>query len=164
MSAPASAPLAERHQIHGLQPVLPVPDVAAAVDWYERLLGFERDFVLDEPPAPPYYGRVKLGTERGWGDAVFIHLQRDTGPITPCGETRLHVGHDIDGLHAHVLAAGGEVVEPPADQPWGLREFTLRAPGGHMLVLGAEVQAAPMAAAVVAPKAAPGPAPGAQES
>lgn len=127
--------LAEHHQIHGVQPVLPVPDVAAAADWFVHVLGFEVDFLFGEPT--PVHGRVKAGDGR-WGAPVYIHLQRREGDITPCGETRLHVGHDIDALHAHAVAQGAAVLQPPADRPWGLRETVLQAPGGHRLVLGAE--------------------------
>ena len=138
-TAPTAWPgLARHHQIHGVQPVLPVPDVPAAAEWFCRVLGFELDFFHGEPV---YYGRVKLGLrgEGNWGDPVFIHLQQTCEAIVPCGEVRLHIGHDIDGLHAHALTQGAEVLEPPADQPWGLRDMTLRAPGGHLLVLGAEI-------------------------
>jgi uncharacterized glyoxalase superfamily protein PhnB len=131
--------LARHHQIHGVQPVLPVPDVSAAADWFCRVLGFQIDFLHGEPPA---YGRVKLG-DRSWGDPIYLHLALETGAITPCGQTRLHVGHDIDGLHAQVQAAGGTVPQPPTNQPWGLREFTVRAPGGHLLCLAAEVAPQP---------------------
>jgi len=127
--------LARHHQIHGVQPVLPVPDVEAAADWFCRTLGFDIDFLHDEPV--PVHGRVKLG-DRSFGDPVYIHLSRREAPITPCGETRLHVGHDIDALHAHALAQGATVLQAPTDQPWGLREIVLQAPGGHRLVLGAE--------------------------
>ena len=128
--------LAKQHQIHGVQPVLPVHDVAAAADWFCRVLGFELDFLHGDPVV---HGRVKLG-DRSHGDPVYIHLSRTEGAIQPCGETRLHVGHDIDGLHAHVLASGGTVLLPPTDQPWGLREIVVRSPAGHRLVLGAEIQ------------------------
>jgi uncharacterized glyoxalase superfamily protein PhnB len=127
-------PLARHHQLHGVQPVLPVPDVLGAADWFARVLGFEVDFVIGDPPA---HGRVKLG-DGSWGDPIYIHLSLQHGSIQPCGQTRLHVGHDIDGLHRHALAQGAAVLQPPLDQPWGLREFVLLAPGGHQLVLGAE--------------------------
>jgi uncharacterized glyoxalase superfamily protein PhnB/quinol monooxygenase YgiN len=132
----AHSPLARHHHLHGVQPVLPVPDVPAAADWFCRVLGFSVDFLHGEPPI---YGRVKLG-DRSWGDPIYIHLEGTSEPIAPCGETRLHCGHDLDALHRHVLAAGGTVSEPPADLPWGLREFTVLAPGGHRLVIGAECQ------------------------
>ena len=127
--------LARHHQIHGAQPVLPVPDVAAAAAWFGRVLGFQIDFLHGEPE--PWHGRVKLG-DHSWGEPVYIHLSRQAGEIRPCGSLRLHVGHDIDGLHAHVLAEGATVLLPPTDQPWGLREIEIEAPGGHRLVLGAE--------------------------
>ena len=148
-----SEPLAKHHQLHGVQPVLPVPDVAAAADWFVRVLGFTLDFLHGEPPY--VHGRVKLG-DRSHGDPIYIHLSRNEGLIQPCGETRLHVGHDIDGLHAHVaaqmvaqaatqaVAQGGTVLQPPTNQPWGLREFVVQAPGGHRLVLGAEAPRTPL--------------------
>ena len=126
--------IGQHHQLHGVQPVLPVPDVAAAADWFVRVLGFELDFLHGE--APHQHGRVKIG-DRSWGDPIYIHLSRNESAIQPCGETRLHVGHNIDGLHAHVLAQGGMVLLPPTDQPWGLREIVVQAPGGHRVVLGA---------------------------
>lgn len=127
--------LAQQHQIHGVQPVLPVHDVAAAAEWFVRVLGFQIDFLHGAPV--PVHGRVKLG-DHSWGDPVYIHLSQAPGPIQPCGETRLHVGRDVDGLHRHALAQGATVLLPPTDQPWGLREMGIEAPGGHRLVLGAE--------------------------
>lgn len=131
--------LAQQHQIHGAQPVLGVPDVAAAADWFVRVLGFEVDFLYGD--APHVHGRVKAGQlgPQGWGAPVYIHLSLAAAPSLAGSLTRLHVGHDIDGLHRHALAAGATVLQAPTDQPWGLREFVLQAPGGHVLVLGAEL-------------------------
>lgn len=131
---------AHHHQLHGVQPVLPVPDVKAAADWFVRVLGFEIDFLHGEPPF--VHGRVKLG-DRSFGDPIYIHLSHTAGAIQPCGETRLHVGHDIDGLFAQVVAQGATVLQAPTDQPWGLREIVLQAPGGHRLVLGAAIDHKP---------------------
>lgn len=131
-AGPAPDDLARRHQIHGAQPVLPVPDVAAAATWFCRALGFSIDFLHGEPAV---HGRVRLG-DRSYGDPVHIHLSRCETPIAPCGQTRLHAGHDIDGLHRHLLECGAVVAQPPTDQPWGLRELIVVAPGGHRLCIG----------------------------
>ena len=130
--------LARQHQVHAVQPVLPVPDVAAAADWFVRVLGFDVDFLYGD--APHVHGRVKCGQlgPDGWGAPIYIHLSRRTSPLPTGAEIRLHVGHDIDGLHRHAIDAGATVLGAPVDQPWGLREFVLQAPGGHRLVLGAE--------------------------
>ena len=130
--------LARQHQVHGVQPVLPVPDVAAAADWFVRVLGFDVDFLYGD--APHVHGRVKCGQlgPEGWGAPIYIHLSRRTSPLQTGAEIRLHIGHDIDGLHRHAIDAGATVLGAPVDQPWGPREFVLQAPGGHRLVLGAE--------------------------
>jgi len=126
--------LARRHQLHGLQPVLPVANVAAAAAWLCQVLGFEVDFLYGEPPM---HGRVRIDGD--WGAPVYIHLAHaDALPVRPCGEIRVHVGAEIDALFEHVRAAGAEIVLPPVDQPWGLREFVLRTPDGHRLRLCAE--------------------------
>jgi catechol 2,3-dioxygenase-like lactoylglutathione lyase family enzyme len=136
-------PLAQHHQLHGVQPVLPVPDIAAAAQWFVRVLGMSVDFLVGEPPV---HGRVKAG-DGSWGAPIYLHLsQVPDGGAEPIAarhhtQTRLHVGHDIDGLHRHVVAQGAQVLQQPTDQPWGLREMVLLAPGGHALVLGAEVAA-----------------------
>ena len=130
--------LAQRHQLHRAQPV---PDLAAAVDWFVRVLGLAVDFLHGD--APHVHGRVKTGQlgPEGWGAPVYIHLARQVSPVAAGAEIRLHVGHDIDGLYQHALNAGAIVLRAPVDQPWGLREFVLQAPGGHVPVLGAEIRA-----------------------
>jgi uncharacterized glyoxalase superfamily protein PhnB len=41
-------------------------------------------------------------------------------------------------LYAAYAALGADVGEPPTTRPWGLREFELRDPDGHLLIFGAE--------------------------
>jgi len=130
----ASAPsdLGTRHQFHGIQPVLPVADVCRAARYFRDVLGFELDFIAGEPPS---YARVKKG-DRTYGDPVYIRLWqcRDpSGTRAWKGEIVIHVGHDVDGLHAAYAKRGVTVLEPPTSQPWGLREFAIREPDGHVL-------------------------------
>jgi len=132
-SPQADAPdLGTRHQFHGVQPVLPVADVTRAARYFRDVLGFEIDFIAGEPPS---YARVRKGAERTYGDPVYIRLWacRNPGADTWKGEIVIHVGHDVDGLHAAYLRRGVTVVEPLASQPWGLREFAIREPDGHVL-------------------------------
>lgn len=40
---------------------------------------------------------------------------------------------DLDGAFQRIKAAGGEVVEEPTDQPWGVRDCAFRDPAGNMI-------------------------------
>jgi len=131
-AAKASAvDLGTLHEFHGIQPVLPVADAARAARYFCDVLGFELDFIAGEPPS---YARVKKG-DRSYGDPVYIRLwqcgRRDAAPWR--GEIVIHVGRDLDGLHAAYVKRGVAIVEAPVSQPWGLREFAVREPDGHVL-------------------------------
>lgn len=40
---------------------------------------------------------------------------------------------DVDAVHARAVAAGGEIVYPLTDEPWGLRRFFVRDPNGAVI-------------------------------
>ena len=84
--------LAQRHQLHGAQPVLPVPDAVAAVYCFVRVLGLAVDFLHGD--APHVHGRVKTGQlgPEGWGAPVYIYLARQVSPVAVGAEIRLQVG------------------------------------------------------------------------
>jgi len=137
----AAPSLGTRHQFHGLQPVLPVSDVSRAARWFRDVLGFELDFIAGEPPSYARVKHVPAGVDgappggRSDGDPVYLRLWqcngRDERPWR--GEFVIHVGYDIDGLHAAYVKRGVTVIEPIVSQPWGLREFAIREPDGHVL-------------------------------
>jgi uncharacterized glyoxalase superfamily protein PhnB len=43
---------------------------------------------------------------------------------------------EVDALHALAVERGCEVAKLPVDEPWGVREFQLRHPDGHMIRVG----------------------------
>jgi catechol 2,3-dioxygenase-like lactoylglutathione lyase family enzyme len=40
---------------------------------------------------------------------------------------------DIDATFERVRSAGAEIVQEPADQPWGARDFAVRDPSGNLV-------------------------------
>ena len=48
---------------------------------------------------------------------------------------------EVDALHASAVAQGLIVTYPPTDEPWGVREFHLRHPDGHMFRISAGLNA-----------------------
>jgi uncharacterized glyoxalase superfamily protein PhnB len=122
--------LGSKHQLHGVQPVLPVEDVAASAEYFRDVLGFEIEFLEGDPPI---HGRVTKG-DGSYGQPIYIHLsQAPPEDVRPSGEIRLHVGLDLDGLFRAYVGLGVSVVFPPTSQPWGLREFGVREINGHVL-------------------------------
>ena len=127
----------DRHQLHGIQPVLQVDDVARAVAYYRDVLGFEVDFIAGDPPV---HARVSSG-DRDAGYAVRVRLvaRGAGGALEGCSYDWIHVGADLDGLFEKYRAAGVTIVSPPTDQPWGLRDFRIRDPDGHLHCFAAEI-------------------------
>jgi uncharacterized glyoxalase superfamily protein PhnB len=127
----------DEHQLHGTQPVLQVADVAAAIAYYRDVLGFEVDFVAGDPPI---HARVSSG-ERATASAARLRLIPfgGGGALPDRGYFWTHVGRDLDGLYEKYRAAGAEIVSPPTTQPWGLRDFRLRDPDGHLHCFAAEI-------------------------
>ncbi|MDQ3171836.1 MAG: VOC family protein [Acidobacteriota bacterium] len=48
----------------------------------------------------------------------------------------------VDQFFGEVCARGAEILSPPVDRAYGLREFILRTPDGHRLVVGEPIVAA----------------------
>jgi catechol 2,3-dioxygenase-like lactoylglutathione lyase family enzyme len=65
----------------------------------------------------------------------FLELSRTAGPVADDKVSLWLQVRDVDSTFAAVDAAGVDVVEPPVDQPWGLREARIRDPDGLLLVL-----------------------------
>lgn len=103
---------------------LAVTDVARAVEFYTQQLGFHAGFVYGEPPT---FAGMNL-------DQVQIFLEQ--GAPAPSGTSVYFVVGDADALHAFHRAAGVAVDEPPADRPYGLRDYSIRDLYGYRLTFG----------------------------
>lgn len=110
-----------------MTPIIPVRDLAVAMDHYESKLGFSKDWVHGDPPD---FGSVSR-------DAARIFL------CEGCSSSSnwMMVFHpDVDTLHAEMSAAGAHVTEPVRNMPWGVREFHVRDLDGNTIRFGGPVK------------------------
>lgn len=127
MSNPTTPPALPKIECDRYHTTLYVSDVPAAVDFYTQKLGFSPGFTWGDPPT---MAGVNLGD-------VQIFLQQGTPDPKGCA-VNFVVG-DADELFDFQRANGVEVVEPPGDRPYGLRDYTVRDLYGHLLGFGHSV-------------------------
>jgi uncharacterized glyoxalase superfamily protein PhnB len=109
-------------------PVYPVTDVAASIEWYRRVFGFEPR-VVNPPGDVPVYAVL-------FRDDIAIHLlSKDEAPhgLTSPVEAQFWIAGDLDQLFEHVKALGVTVVQAPSDQPWGQRDFMVADPDRNVV-------------------------------
>jgi len=121
MTAQPTMPQIDCEQHHAS---LCVGDVLAAADFYTTKLGFHLGFTWGEPPT---IAGVNL-------DRVQIFLEQ--GTPNPQGCSVYFVIGDADELYELQRAGGVEVVAPPADRPWGFRDYKVRDLDGYVLTFG----------------------------
>lgn len=105
--------------------VLHVPDVKSTAVFYRDVLGFTWDFGDDA------YAVV-------WRDNSAIHFVRDEG--TPRGVHLFQWVRDVDAYRREILGRGAVVASEPADQPYGVREFSVHDPNGVAIVFGQDIE------------------------
>lgn len=105
-------------------PVLAVPDVVAAVEFYTKKLGFTDPFTWSDPPS---FAGVML-------DHVQLFLQLGTPSPKGCSVT--FVVGDAGELHEFHRAGGVEITVPPGDRDYGIRDYRVRDLNGYELSFG----------------------------
>ena len=112
--------------------VLAVPDAQRTAEFFVRQLGFEHCSVADA----------------GWrfvsrdGFMVMLGSCPDAIPPAKLGDHSYFayfVVDDVDGYFRELRAKGVHVLSSPADKPWGMREFGLRTPDGHRIMVGQKI-------------------------
>jgi uncharacterized glyoxalase superfamily protein PhnB len=104
-----------------LVPNLPVRDVPAAQQWYEEVLGLGINWLWEDN-----FGSVG-------GDHVELFLYESDAPHpTICS---IFVD-DVEAVYERCRERGGEIVSDLEAKPWGVREFSIRDPDGHVFRIG----------------------------
>lgn len=139
--------------VEKVTPVLNVNDIGQSFSWFE-LFGWERSFswnnagiIGDGPTAAVEneHGKAEFGGVRQGEVTVFLcrGAQGSQGtrmPSRPGADDTdgvwmtwwVSTKDEVDALHATAVENGCIVTWPPTDEPWGVREFHLRHPDGHM--------------------------------
>lgn len=108
-------------------------NIDASIKWYQAALGFAVDMTFEVNGklggAIISAGDIrivlnqddgKLGWDRVKGQGLYLQLNVATGA-------------DVDAAAARIKAAGGTLVDEPADRPWGARMFQFKDLDGFKL-------------------------------
>jgi len=125
-----------------LTPNLVVRDVAASMEFYRSVLGFETEFTLPEQ-APYVFGAVHNGeVEIFFNDQKAVHEEYPTLGSKPIGGS-LTLFIEVEGIEA-VLAAvqksGAKIAMPLKDQFYGMREFACEDPEGWIITFAERIK------------------------
>jgi PhnB protein len=119
-----------------LTPMLTVRDARAASDYYQRAFGAEE---LSRAVAPSGKYVIELAVDGQRFFAVDENPQAfNLSPETLGGTSvRLNlIAEDPDAVAQRAVDAGGRVLFPVADQPYGMRQGRIVDPFGHHWVIG----------------------------
>ena len=109
--------------------VLAVPDLAQAVAYFQDVLGFKTDWVVEGD----WHALSRGGARVMMGHCPGQIPPADLGDHSYFGY--LHVD-DVDALCAEWSTAGAIVLSPPEDKPWRMREMAVGLPDGHRFMVG----------------------------
>jgi len=109
-------------------PMLAVPDVTAAAEWYRDRLGFRVHGLYGDPA---FYALV----ERDDVWLNFIASESASGEPGERGGAYLHVD-DVDALYDEIKDRTVTFFSPPEDRDYGMRDFIALDLNGYRLCFG----------------------------
>jgi predicted enzyme related to lactoylglutathione lyase len=120
-----------------------------AVDDHEKALAFYRDVLGFEVRADVAYEGMRWVTvgSRSQPDVSIVLEPPLADPNAPAADKQvmaellakgqlrgvIFTTDDVDATFERIRAAGGEVLQEPIDQPYGVRDCSFRDPAGNML-------------------------------
>jgi uncharacterized glyoxalase superfamily protein PhnB len=101
-------------------PVLAYPNMGDAVEWLCEVFGFTM--------------RLRIGDHRAQlnaGDGAVVVTERQSGDDVVHPAWVMMRVSDVDAHHAKAKQRGARIIRPPADQPYGERQYSVEDSGGH---------------------------------
>ncbi|MGF7160453.1 putative glyoxalase superfamily protein PhnB [Rhodoligotrophos appendicifer] len=118
-------------------PALRYNDAKVAIDWLPTAFGFTVHAVYEDEDGSIVHAEMRQGA-----DFILISSARDddlrlASPQDGVASVCIYIVIDeVDRHHAQAKAAGAEIIRPPADTPYGSREYSCRDPEGHLWSFG----------------------------
>ena len=116
-----------------------VHDPDLALDFYRDTLGLE----LRNDVAREDFRWITVGAASQPGVAIVLTNYLNGSPADRDALASLVAKGALNGVHFHaddldasfekLRASGAEIVQEPAEQPWGTRDFAVRDPSGNLL-------------------------------
>ncbi|MFL5331379.1 MAG: VOC family protein [Gemmataceae bacterium] len=122
-----------------VSPVLGVPHVRGAAEYYRDVLGFSLDPTDGVfQPSPDEPGGVYAVVKRGH---IWLHLQIRRGdlpprPRSPFERDVYFYVQGLDNVHADLRQRGAVILHPPGLAPHGIREMVVEDLNGYRLTFG----------------------------
>lgn len=129
-----------RSKFCDVAPMLAVADVKATAQFYEEKLGFETEFMVDDPTLPKY-ALVNR-------DGFFVHFIEGSVEAAPGSKGGINISvEDVDELFSEFedqdvfgkdfpTAYDAIREHAPEDKFYGRRDFIMVDPNGYVLVFG----------------------------
>jgi PhnB protein len=113
-----------------ITPYLFYEDVEAALEFLARAFGFQETLRYSGAQGYVSHAEMRLG------DGTIMlgdpgEQYRNPGHVGAVGVAVYVTVHDVQATFEQAGSAGAQIIEPPADQPYGSRRFGARDPEGH---------------------------------
>ncbi len=112
--------------------VLAVPSLERSSAFFRDVLGFE----IREIGDPGWRMMVRDACQIMVGECPDALLPSSLGDHAYFAYL---VVADVDAFYQQVMAAGAQITQPVASQPWRMREFGLRTIDGHRMTIGQSI-------------------------
>lgn len=115
-----------------ISPILAVKDLSQALEFYQRILGFDLAWSWGTPPEIAAVCRDNI--------EITLTQRADAKPV---GASHVYLGiSGIDACYARMEQSGVTIVVPIDDRAYGMRDFRIADPSGNELSIGQAIAGA----------------------
>ena len=127
---------------HSVQPYMIFAGCEKAMQFYAKAFGAREVMCMKDPEGQVVHAEMQIGDCR--------IMMADEAPTMDAYAVKHYGGspislmlytEDCDAMYAQALAAGGESLREPADQPYGIRMSGVQDPFGYKWWIGTQIAA-----------------------